>query len=106
MPWVYSVATVVVGLAFYQLRSFNNKSRVYYGWIEIIASLVLMYKVYFPHGEFHSVFSTGGDGGPSFLDTVTSQTVSFFVSVYAFVRGCDNIRGGRPFRRTSAPGSE
>jgi hypothetical protein len=95
---------VIVGLVFYQLRSFNNKSHVYYGWIEIIASLVLMYKVYFPHGEFS--FITAGGGGPSFLDTLTNQTVSFLVSVYAFVRRCDNIRGGKPFRGTSARGSE
>src|SRR5271169_3180233 len=89
MPWVYSLITVLIGLFFYWLRSHH---RAWYGLSEMIVAFALMYVVYFPHGG--PSLLTGGGSVPSFLDVVTSRAVTFFGSVYAFVRGCDNIVAG------------
>jgi hypothetical protein len=89
MPFVYSVITVLIGLFFYWLRSHH---RSWYGLGEMVVAFALMYVVYFPHGG--PSLLTGGGSVPSFLDVVASRAVTFFGSVYAFVRGCDNIVAG------------
>jgi hypothetical protein len=93
MPWVYSVGTIIIGFFFYWLR---NNHRVGYGFSEILAALALMYVAYFPHGG--GIGLTGGGEAapyiPTILDTLISRAVPFFASVYAFVRGCDNIIAG------------
>jgi hypothetical protein len=90
MPWVYSVGTVIIGLFFYWLRS---NCRVWYGVSEILVAVALMYVAYFPHGG--GFILTGGHAPspliPSILDKLISVAVPVFGSVYAFVRGCDNI---------------
>jgi hypothetical protein len=89
LPWLYIVATIIAGLGFYWLRS---NHRAWYGLSEILVALGLMYVIYFPHGGGGVL--TGGGVAPSFLDTVAVQAVPVFVTVYAFVRGCDNLIGG------------
>jgi hypothetical protein len=91
-PWVATGATVIAGLFFFGMRL---KCRVLYGISEIIVAFGLMYIRYFPHGGGHIL----GNGGlpPSFLDTLAVEAVPIFVSVYAFVRGCDNLVTGWPW---------
>ena len=90
MPWVYSVGTIIIGFFFYWLR---NNHRVFYGLSEILAALALIYVAYFPHGV--GGIETAGGAAPPYIstiwDTLISRAVPFFTSVYAFVRGCDNI---------------
>jgi hypothetical protein len=88
-PWVYSAGTVIIGLAFYRMRS---NCRALYGLSELVVSFGLMYVTYFPHGG--PVLLSGGYVEPTILDMLTSRAVPFFVSVYAFICGCDNLIGG------------
>jgi hypothetical protein len=81
---------VIIGLFFYWLRS---NYLVWYGISEIFVAFALMYVAYFPHGG--GVILTGGEAPPpplpSILDALITRAVPFFASIYAFVRGCDNI---------------
>jgi hypothetical protein len=87
MPWVYAFLTVFAGFFFYWLR---RNHLIWYGASEIIASFALMYVAYFPHGEMEYWVGPGSTP-PTFMDTATAHAVTFFATVYAFVRGCDNI---------------
>jgi hypothetical protein len=89
MPWVYSGLTVLIGLFFYWLRT---NHRAWYGFSEILVAFGLLYVTYFPHGG--EVLLTVDYVPPTILDTLTSRAVPFFASVYAFVRGWDNIVEG------------
>jgi len=90
MAWVYSVGTVIIGLFFYWLRT---NCRLWYGVSEILVAFALMYVAHFPHGR--GIGLTGGGEPlpvtPKIVDTLIIVAVPFFVSVYAFVRGLDNI---------------
>jgi hypothetical protein len=46
--------------------------------------------LYFPHG--YILLAT--DSVPTFWELLPTQMVSLFASIYAFVRGCDNIMTG------------
>ena len=74
------------------LKVLRSHHRAWYGLSEMIVAFALMYVVYFPHGG--PSLLAGGGSVPSFLDVVTSRAVTFFGSVYALVRGCDNIVSG------------
>jgi hypothetical protein len=89
MAWVYSVGTVIIGLFFYWLRS---NRRVWYGVSEIFVS-ALMYVAYSPRGG--AFLLTAGVPKPPPLPTPVDRlivgAVPFFASVYALVRGLDNV---------------
>lgn len=90
--WGLSAGTIILGLLFFWMR---NNHRILYGLIEIVVSFALMYLNYFPHG--HTIFITTDHPTPSphpVLDLVIGRSVPFFVSLYAFVRGCDNVVTG------------
>jgi hypothetical protein len=90
-PWVYSVATVIIGSFFFWLR---NTHRALYGLSEILVAFALMYVAYFPHGVGGAFLITDVIVPPTLWDILASKAVTFFGSVYAFVRGCDNIVTG------------
>lgn len=89
MPWVYAVGTVVIGLFFYWLR---NNYRVWYGVSEILVAAALMYVAYSPRSGA-LVLSVGymPPPLPTPLDRLIVGAVPFFASVYALVRGLDNV---------------
>jgi hypothetical protein len=88
-PWIYTAGTIVIGLIFYWLRS---NHRAVYGFSEILVAFGLMFLKYWPHGVGVLAFSLNPP--PTFLDALAAEAVPFFVTVYVFVRGCDNLIGG------------
>jgi len=86
MNWLYFVLTVAAGGFFYWLR---RHCRWLYGLSEILIALVIIFLIWFPYGP-----RVLGLAATTFLDIFLSKTVSIFVGVYAFVRGCDNLIGG------------
>jgi hypothetical protein len=91
MAWIYFLLIVGCGVFFYQLRS---RHRIAYGSCEILFSLVLAYLVCFP-AQGSGTFIVGDDYvPPPFVSELAVQLVAIFASVYAFVRGCDNIVTG------------
>jgi hypothetical protein len=86
MGWLYLVLTILAGVFFYWLR---GRCRWLYGLSEIFVSVIIIFLIWFPHGP--RLLAIGGD---SFWDIFLSKTVSIFVGVYAFVRGCDNLVTG------------
>lgn len=91
--WVLSIGTIIIGLCFFWFR---NNHRVLYGLVEIVASFAIMYLNYFPHGHGGILLTAGNPVPPPFpvLDAMIVKSVPFFVSLYAFVRGCDNVVNG------------
>jgi hypothetical protein len=90
MPYVLFVITVIIAFIFYWLR---NNHRISYGVIEIVVALFFIYATYFaPPGP---TFIVAGTVVPApFLYTFAQRAVTFFVGVYAFVRGLDNLITG------------
>ncbi len=90
MAWVYSAGTVIIGVFFYWLRS---NYRVWYGVSEIFVAFALMYVAYFPHGGALVLYVGPAPAPitPQILDTLITRAVPFFASVYALVRGLDNV---------------
>jgi hypothetical protein len=86
MAWLYMALTIAAGAFFYWLR---GRCRWVYGIVEIAVALLIIFLIWFPHG--YRLLSVGGE---TFWDIFLSKTVSIFVGVYAFVRGCDNLIGG------------
>ena len=86
MGWFYVVLTVAAGGFFYWLR---GCCRWLYGLCEILIALLIIFLIWFPHGP-HVL----GAGGDTLWDIFLTKTVSIFVGVYAFVRGCDNFVTG------------
>jgi hypothetical protein len=89
MPWVYSLVTVIIEIYFYWVRS---NYLILFGFSELFVAFGLMYITYFPHGG--PVPMTAVFRELTFWDTVTSGAEPFFVIVYAFVRGWDNVITG------------
>jgi hypothetical protein len=91
MEWAYIVLTVFIGIIFYWLRC---SRRVLYGAIEIIVALALIYEFYFPLDGI-VVHSVGSDYvPPTIWHVLASRSVHLVVSIYVFVRGCDNVVTG------------
>jgi hypothetical protein len=90
MPYVLFVTTIVIAFIFYWLR---KNHRILYGLIEILVALFFIYVTYFsPPGP---TFLVWGKIVPApLIYTLVQRSVTFFVGVYAFVRGFDNLVTG------------
>jgi hypothetical protein len=86
MKWLYFAVTIAAGVFFYWLR---GNCRWLYGISEILVALLIIFLIWFPHGPTALLISD-----VTIWDILLSKTVSIFVGVYAFVRGCDNLIGG------------
>jgi hypothetical protein len=90
---VYFILLIAAGVFFYWLRS---RCLVLYGLSEIAVALLLMFQWCWPHGALtHALLGQE----LTFLDKLLPNLLTWFVGVYAFVRGCDNfVTGARSVR--------
>jgi hypothetical protein len=88
MLWVYFVVSVLFGALLYWLRC---RHRVLYGMGEILVALLLLYLFFFP--ETANVLGVGGWTGSlgQVWGGYLSRAVTWFVLLYALVRGLDNV---------------
>jgi hypothetical protein len=88
MLWVYFVVSVLVGALLYWLRC---RHRILYGMGEILVALLLLYLLFFPE----TPTEVGRNGWTGSLGPVwggdLSRAVTWFVALYALVRGLDNV---------------
>jgi hypothetical protein len=88
MGWVYFAGAILVGVFLYWFRS---RCLVWYGVVEILVALLLIYIFFFPEGP--GVVGVGmwvGPLGPVW-GQLLSRAVTLFGGLYALVRGLDNI---------------
>ena len=80
MNWVYFIGSIVVAFLLYWLR---NNQRIWYGITEIVAALVLL-------GMSCGVIHQFGLYYLHWYQSLANVT-SWFVGVYVFVRGWDDV---------------
>jgi hypothetical protein len=93
MAFVSFILLIGAGVFFYWLR---GRCLVLYGLSEIVVALLLMVQWCWPHGPLTHAYLLYGSGpvpDPSPLDFMPNL-LTWFVAVYAFVRGCDNFVTG------------
>jgi hypothetical protein len=87
---IYIVLTVLAGAMFYGLRC---RSRFWYGVLEVVTSIVVIFVSWVPQKSYLLAHQ-----GTGFLNSEIGTIIGIVGGIYILVRGLDNIGSDLPVR--------